>query len=52
MVGMKPKEKEEVIPAIEKRKMFGTVSTKTAEAKQHKEQVTQEATRNRRPKRK
>ena len=44
MVGMKPKEKEEVIPAIEKRKMFGTVSAKTAEVKQHKEQVTQEAT--------
>ena len=34
------------------KKMFGTVSAKTAEAKQHKEQVTHEATRNRRPKRK
>ena len=46
MVGMKLKEKEEVIPATEKSQMFGTVSAKTTEAKQDEEQVTQEATAN------
>ena len=38
MVGMKPKEKEEMIPASEK--------AKRVEAKQDEEQVTQEATAN------
>ena len=33
MVGMKPKEKEEVIPTTEKGKTFGTVSAITTEAK-------------------
>ena len=46
MVGMKLKEKEEVIPATEKSQTFGTVSAKTTEAKQDEEQVTQEATAN------
>ena len=46
MVGMKPKEKEEVIPANEKGKTFGTVSAITTEAKQVVEQVTQGATAN------
>ena len=44
MVGMKPKEKEEVIPTIEKSKLFGTVSTITKEAKQDEEHVKQGAT--------
>ena len=42
MVGMKPREKEEVIAATEKGKTFGTVSTITTESKQDKEQLTQE----------
>ena len=46
MVGMKPKEKEEVIVSTEKSKMFGTVSDITKETKQDKEQVTQKATAN------
>ena len=46
MVRKKANEKEEGIPAIEKSKMFGTVSAITAAAKQDKEQVTQEATAN------
>ena len=46
MVGMKPKEKEKVIRAIEKRKLFGTVSAITTEDKQDEEQVTQKATTN------
>ena len=40
MVGMKPREKEEVIPTTEKSKTFGTVSAITTEAKQDEEQVT------------
>ena len=47
MVGMKPREKEEVIPTTEKSKSFGTVSAITTEAKQDKEQVTHGATANR-----
>ena len=39
MVGMKPKEKEEVMPTTEKGKTFGTVSALTTETKQDKEQV-------------
>ena len=46
MVGMKPKEKEEVIPTTEKGKTFGTVSAITFEAKQDKEQITHGATPN------
>ena len=42
MVGMKPREKEEVIAATEKGKNFGTVSTITTESMQDKEQLTQE----------
>ena len=44
MVGMKPREKEEVIPTTEKSKTFGTVSAITTEAKQDEEQVTHGAT--------
>ena len=40
MVGMKPKEKEEVMPTTEKDKMFGTFSAITTEARQDEEQVT------------
>ena len=47
MVGMKPKEKEEVIPASEKGKTFGRVSSIITEANQDEEQVTQAATANR-----
>ena len=39
MVGMKPREKEEVVPTTEKRKTFGTASTITTEAKQDDEQI-------------
>ena len=39
MVGMKPKEKEEVLPMTEKCKMFGTVSAITTDAKQDEEQA-------------
>ena len=46
MVGMKPREKEEVIPTTEKSKLFGTVSPITTEAKQEEEQVTHGATAN------
>ena len=46
MVRMKPKEKEEVIPATKKGKTFGTVSAITTQAKQDVEQVTQGATAN------
>ena len=46
MVGMKPKEKEEVMPTTEKGKTFGTVSAITTEAKQDEEQVTHGATAN------
>ena len=41
MLGMKPREKEEVVSATEKGKTFGTVSTITTETNQDKEQVTQ-----------
>ena len=44
MVGMKPKEKEEVMPTTEKGKTFGTVSAITTEAKRGEEQVTHGAT--------
>ena len=44
MVGMKPKEKEEVIPTTEEGKTFRTVSTITIEAKQDEEQITHGAT--------
>ena len=46
MVGMKPREKEEVIPTTEKSKTFGTVSAITTDAKQDEEQVTHGATAN------
>ena len=46
MVGMKSKEKDEVIPTTEKGKTFGTVSAFTTEAKQDEEQATQGATAN------
>ena len=46
MVGMKPREKEEVIPTTEKGKIFETVSAITTEAKQDEEQVTHGATAN------
>ena len=46
MFGMKPKEKEEVIPTTEKNKTFGTVSAITTEAKQDEERVTHGATAN------
>ena len=46
MVGMKPNEKEEVMPTTEKGKKFGTVSAITTEAKQDEEQVTHGATAN------
>ena len=46
MVGMKTKEKEEVIPTTEKGKTFGTVSAITTEAKQDEEQITYGATSN------
>ena len=39
MVGMKPREKEEVVPTTEKSKTFGTVSAITIEPKQDNEQV-------------
>ena len=42
MVGMKPREKEEVVPANKKSNIFGTVSMITTETNQDKEQVTQQ----------
>ena len=39
MVGMKPREKEEVVPTTEKSKTLGTVSVITTEAKQDDEQI-------------
>ena len=42
MVGIKPKEKKEVVAATEKSKTFDMVSTITTETNQDKEQVTQE----------
>ena len=42
MVGMKPREKEEAVPANEKSNIFGTVSMITTETNQDKEQVTQQ----------
>ena len=44
MVGMKPREKEEVVPTTEKSKTFGTVSAITLEAKQDEEQVKRGST--------
>ena len=46
MVGMKPEEKEEVLPTTEKGKTFGTVSAITTEANQDEEQITHGATAN------
>ena len=46
MVGMKPREKDEVVPTTEKSKTFGTVSVKTTEAKQDDEQIKLWATAN------
>ena len=46
VVGMKPREKEEVTPTNEKSKTFGTVSAITTKAKQDEEQVTHGATAN------
>ena len=42
MVGMKPREKEEVPAATEKSKTFGTISAITTETKQDKKHVTHE----------
>ena len=39
MVGMKPREKEEVVQTTEKSRTFGTVSAITTEAKHDDEQV-------------
>ena len=39
MVGMKPREKEEVVPTTEKSKTFGTVSAITTEVKQDDGQI-------------
>ena len=44
MLGMKPKEKEEITTVTEKSKTFQTVSTITTETSKDKEQATQEAT--------
>ena len=46
MIGMKPREKEEVVPTTEKGKGFGTVSGITTEAKQDHEQIKRGATAN------
>ena len=46
MVGMKPKDKEEVEPTAEKGRTFGTVSTITTEANQNDDQVKHGATAN------
>ena len=46
MIGMKPKEKEEVVPTTEKSKTFGTVSVITRKAKQDNEQIKRWATAN------
>ena len=43
MVGMKPREKEEITAVTEKSKTFGIVSTITTETRKDKEEVTQEA---------
>ena len=46
MVGMKPREKEEVVQTTEKSKTFGPVSAITTEAKQNDEQIKIGATAN------
>ena len=46
MVGVKPREKEEVLQTTEKSKTFGTVSAITTEAKHDDEQVKSGATAN------
>ena len=46
MVGIKPREKEEVVPTTEKSKTFGTVSAITTEAKHDDEQIKRGATAN------
>ena len=46
MVGMKPREKEEVAPTTEKGKTFGTVSAITIEANQNDDQIELGATAN------
>ena len=48
MVGMEPREKEEVIPTTEKSESFGTLSAIKTEAKQDEEQVTHGVTANQR----
>ena len=49
MVGMKPRDKEEVEPTSEKSKTFGTLSTITTEAIQNDEQIKHGATANHGP---
>ena len=46
MIGMKPREKEEVVQTTEKSKTFGTVSAVTTEAKHDDEHVKKGATAN------
>ena len=46
MVGIKPREKEQLVPTTEKSKTFGTVSAITSEAKQDDEQIKSGATAN------
>ena len=46
MVGMKSRDKEQVVPTAEKGKTFGTVSTITTEAIQDDEQIKNGATAN------
>ena len=46
LVGMKPREKEEVVPTTGKGKTFGTVSAITTEANQNDEQIERGATDN------
>ena len=46
MVGIKTREKDEVMAATKKSKTFGTVSAITAKTKQDKDQITPEATAN------
>ena len=46
MVGMKPREKEEMVPTTEKSKTFGTVSAKATKAEQDDEQIKRGAAAN------
>ena len=43
MVGMKPREKEEITAVTEKSKTFGTISTITTKTRKDKEEATREA---------